>query len=76
MRAFILFAVLTGCAAVEEREARSLEDLVAARQADDRERSAMQRALMDRFLARAATRPTLDFLVISGGGDWGAPALP
>jgi hypothetical protein len=72
MRALILIAVLAGCAAVEEREARSLEELVAARRADDRARAAEQRAVLDRFLARAATKPVLDVLVISGGGDWGA----
>jgi hypothetical protein len=72
IRALTLAALAAGCAAVEERPARSMEDLVASRRADDREREAMQHALMDKFLARAATRPTLDFLVISGGGDWGA----
>jgi hypothetical protein len=62
-----------------------LPDLVAVRRADDLERAIEFRRLIDRFIARAeakadaarkggkGTAPvTLDLLVISGGGDWGA----
>ncbi|HSC93780.1 MAG TPA: patatin-like phospholipase family protein [Burkholderiales bacterium] len=74
-----------GCASVETRPDRSTVDLVAARHADFAARAAETRALMERLVKRAeskvaaykkagpgATPPTIDVLVISGGGDWGA----
>jgi len=74
-----------GCASMPERPARNLEDLFAARQAEDLARADELRALNDRLMARLAAKaeaaakgskgvkpPILDMLVISGGGDWGA----
>jgi predicted acylesterase/phospholipase RssA len=75
-----------GCASSPApRPARTLEALVAARQADDAARLAEGRQLSAKLLERveakleasrkggaATTRPTIDLLVISGGGDWGA----
>ena len=59
------------------------QDLVAARQADDSLRELERRALAERFVAYLEAKadagskdprvpPTVDILVISGGGDWGA----
>jgi predicted acylesterase/phospholipase RssA len=73
-----------GCASVERAD-RTVQDLVAARRADDLRRATELRGLHETFIARveskikaAATapkgtpRPAIDVLVISGGGDWGA----
>ena len=72
-----------GCASVT-RPDRTLEDLVAARRADDAARAAELARLREKFMARieakaaaakgaaGTTPPTIDLLVISGGGDWGA----
>ena len=72
-----------GCASVT-RPDRTLEDLVAARRADDAARAAELARLREKFMARieakvaaakgaaGTTPPTIDVLVISGGGDWGA----
>jgi hypothetical protein len=73
-----------GCASVE-RPQKEPQDLAAVRRADDLERAVEFRRLVDRFIARAeakaeaarkggkGTAPvTIDLLVISGGGDWGA----
>lgn len=78
-------ALLAGCAAPERRPERTMEDLVAARQADLAERTKMARQFMQMLLKRAESKasaaakagkgavpPTIDVLVISGGGDWGA----
>jgi hypothetical protein len=82
----VLAAVVTlgGCASIQ-RPDRAPEEMMAARRADDLARAVDLRRLMDRFLARAeskvsptakggkGTAPvTIDLLVISGGGDWGA----
>jgi len=84
----------------EKRPEQSMDQLLAARRADDEARAAelrqLQGGLMTRIrakvdayqastrpttapasatnatLAGATTRPTVDLLVISGGGDWGA----
>src|SRR3954466_3288946 len=83
----------------EKRPAQSMDQLLAARRADDQARAAegreLQRGLMARIRSKydavatattaratagpttapmtgATTRPTVDLLVISGGGDWGA----
>jgi patatin-like phospholipase len=77
-------SLLAGCASVE-RPQKEFQDLVAVRRADDLERAVELRRLMDKFLARAEAKAnagresgkgaapvTLDLLVISGGGDWGA----
>ena len=71
-------AAVLGCASPPERPQRSLEELVAYRRGDDVARANELRVLSDRFLARIAAKgqggrqPTIDILVISGGGDWGA----
>jgi len=78
-------AVLVGCATTEPRPERTTEDLVAARRADDNARGDEIHGFMEKLLKRAESkaaaaamaggrdaRPTLDVLVISGGGDWGA----
>jgi predicted acylesterase/phospholipase RssA len=73
----LLAAALCGCASAPEREARKPEDLLAERRAHDAARSERGKVLIAQMLARAeikarSSRPTLDLLVISGGGDWGA----
>lgn len=75
-------AVATGCVAyimlrdtAAERAARSTQDLMAARRAEDMARASELRELTSRFLSRMAAKPqpaSLEILVISGGGDWGA----
>jgi predicted acylesterase/phospholipase RssA len=81
--AFLLLALLAGCASPPERPQRSPQDLAAARRADDAIRELERRGFTERFVtyieakADAAakgsrTPPTVDVLVISGGGDWGA----
>ena len=82
--AFAAVSLLAGCASVE-RPQKEPQDLAVVRRADDLERAVELRRLMDKFLARAeakasaareagkgAAPATLDLLVISGGGDWGA----
>jgi predicted acylesterase/phospholipase RssA len=82
---FVAAAVLSlaaGCASEPERAPRTMDDLMAARQADDLSRSNAVRGLSEQLVQRAerkvkaakpgGPRPTLDMLVISGGGDWGA----
>ena len=74
-----------GCASVDTRPDRKLEDLIAARDVDFIERNRQGREIMAKLLTRAeakvhaaakagpaSARPTIDVLVISGGGDWGA----
>ena len=75
-----------GCApSPGPRPVRALEELVAAREADDAARLAEARHLSEKLLKRVeakleasrkggatTTRPTIDLLVISGGSDWGA----
>jgi predicted acylesterase/phospholipase RssA len=73
---------VAGCASAPERAPRTLEDLMAARSADDLSRANDARRLVEQLMQRAerkakaakpgGPRPTIDFLVISGGGDWGA----
>jgi len=75
-------ALFAGCASEPERAPRTMEDLVAARQADDIARRNAARHLSEQLVQRAerkvkagkpgSPRPTIDMLVISGGGDWGA----
>jgi hypothetical protein len=82
--AVTIVPMLAGCASVE-RPQRKVEDLVAVRRADDLARAVELRRLMDKFMARAEAKAsavrkggkgaepaTVDLLVISGGGDWGA----
>jgi hypothetical protein len=75
-----------GCApSPGPRPVRALDELVAARQADDAARFAEARHLSTKLLERVEAKleasrkggattppPTIDLLVISGGGDWGA----
>jgi hypothetical protein len=67
-------AVVLGCASAPERAQRSRQELLVERRSDDLERSLELRRLTEKLMAHVAqkTRPTIDFLVISGGGDWGA----
>jgi predicted acylesterase/phospholipase RssA len=75
-------ALFTGCASEPERAPRTLEDLFAARNADDLSRANSARHLTEQLVERAerkakaakpgGPRPAMDMLVISGGGDWGA----
>jgi hypothetical protein len=69
----LIGTMLVGCAA-ERRPDRPLEDLVAARNADVAARHAQTLAFMEKLLTRAESKrgTTLDMLIISGGGDWGA----
>ena len=78
-------ALVAGGCASTTRPARNMEDLLSARRADDTIRELQTRELMERLVkraeskvrspagaAKAAAQPTIDVLVISGGGDWGA----
>jgi len=75
-------ALAAGCASEPDRAPRTMEDLMAARQADDLARANSARYLSEQLMQRAerkakaakpgGPRPTIDMLVISGGGDWGA----
>jgi hypothetical protein len=66
--------LLAGCASLPERAQRNPVELLASRRADDTQRELERRATMERFVARVEARRggTVDVLVISGGGDWGA----
>ena len=66
--------LLAGCTSLPDRQPRNPQDLAAARRAEDAERALERRALGDRFLALAEAKggATIDILIISGGGDWGA----
>ena len=73
----LLAAALCGCAGAPERQARKQEDLFAERRAQDAARSEGAKRLLAQLLARVEAKArtpgeTLDFLIISGGGDWGA----
>src|SRR4029453_6151844 len=75
--AVLLAVALCGCAGAPERQARKQEDLFAERRAQDAARGEGGKRLLAQMLARAeakarSPRATLDFLIISGGGDWGA----
>jgi len=80
--AFVVLTILRDSA--EDRSARTTQDLMAARREEDIARANELRELITRFLTRLeakaaarskdprAQRLTIDLLVISGGGDWGA----
>ena len=70
----LLLVLLAGCAETPERAKRDPVELLAARRGEDTMRELERREIYDRFLRRAEAKPggTLDVLVISGGGDWGA----
>jgi hypothetical protein len=77
-------AVLAACTSPEKRPERPIAELFAAREADDAARAQLADRLMQTFVKRAETeareaakgsrrsRATIDLLIISGGGDWGA----
>jgi predicted acylesterase/phospholipase RssA len=69
--------VLAGCAGAPERQARKDEDLLAERVADGAARKESSQRLVGQLLGRAEAKArtpgaTIDLLIISGGGDWGA----
>jgi len=81
----VIGTTLIGCASVEKRPDRKVDELFAARKADDAERAKETRQLMQMLLDRVERESeaaaegkkvtkwrTIDVLVISGGGDWGA----
>jgi predicted acylesterase/phospholipase RssA len=70
----VIAAALVGCASSPERTKRSTEELVVERRTDDTQRALELRELTQKLMAHVAqkARPTIDILVISGGGDWGA----
>jgi predicted acylesterase/phospholipase RssA len=83
--ALAIVAMLAAGCATELRTDRTMEDLVSARRAEDTTRELRTRELMERIVkraeskarsaagtAKATAQPTIDVLVISGGGDWGA----
>ena len=78
--ALVLGMMFAGCTSVKRPE-RGLEDLLAARRSYDVEKANLSQHFAEQLLERAemkatdgdtATPPTIDILVISGGGDWGA----
>jgi predicted acylesterase/phospholipase RssA len=73
----VLAAALCGCAGAPERAARTQENLLAERVAQGAAHKEDSKRLIARLLARAEAkartpRSTMDLLIISGGGDWGA----
>jgi hypothetical protein len=76
-------AVLAAACSTPPRPERPTAELFAARDAENAGRASDFNALMEGFLRRAHDKvtaakpgsqppPTLDLLVVSGGGDWGA----
>jgi hypothetical protein len=72
MRYLLLVLLLAACASTPERESRPTDQLFAARNTIDMQRAEAFNGLMGPFLKRAEKEKTLDLLIISGGGDWGA----
>src|SRR5688572_25935099 len=75
--AFLAVAVLAGCAGALERPARNPDELFAERRAQDAARGEASKRLVAQMLARAEAKArspqaTMDLLIVSGGGDWGA----
>src|SRR4051812_45181247 len=76
----LIVILLTGCAPVGVRPARTSEQLMELRARHDAELKEKTQALVagvnERIKARSDAHPNdplvVDFLVISGGGDWGA----
>src|SRR5690242_19727361 len=78
------FALGSGCSSSPTRPQRSTDDLFAARKTEDDARTKAFNGLMGGLLLRAEAKAnaaaklpggapaTLDLLIISGGGDWGA----
>jgi hypothetical protein len=78
VRSCILAAIaagaVLGCGSTDQRPQRSVQDLMEARRVADLARGNELRQLSDKLMTHVASkpRPTVDMLVISGGGDWGA----
>ncbi|HSA89599.1 MAG TPA: patatin-like phospholipase family protein [Burkholderiales bacterium] len=72
--AFAFFALLAACASPPQRPQRDPADLLASRRSEDAQRALERTALIERFLARVEAKAgaTVDVLIVSGGGDWGA----
>jgi len=73
----LLLIAVCACASPPEREARKPEDLFAERVAEGAARREDSKRLIAGLFARAegkarTPRSTMDLLIISGGGDWGA----
>jgi predicted acylesterase/phospholipase RssA len=73
----LIALILLGCAGAPERQAREQEALFAERRAQGVSQRADSNRLLAQLLARAEAkartpRSTMDLLIISGGGDWGA----
>src|SRR3954452_24442935 len=70
---FVLLTVLLASScSMPPRTERSPKDLASARDAADAQRADAFNGLMGPFLKRAESKTTVDLLVISGCGDWGA----
>jgi hypothetical protein len=72
MRSLLLLLILVACASAPDRQPRPTDQLMAARNTIDQQRAEAFNQLMGPFLKRAEKEKTLDLLIISGGGDWGA----
>ena len=75
--AVLLAAALCGCVGAPARQERTQEQLFAERKSLDAARTQAVQHLIATLLARAEAKarspqPTMDFLILSGGGDWGA----
>jgi hypothetical protein len=68
----IAVALLCAACSSPPRQERPPAELFAARESENDVREADFNVLMNGFLARARQKPTLDLLIVSGGGDWGA----
>ena len=80
--ALLSLAFLAACQSPPPRAERPQDELFRARRSDDEARTAEFNVWMNKLLAYASEKvrntpaeagpPTIDVLVISGGGDWGA----
>ena len=81
----VIATMVVSCASVQKRPDRKVDELFAARKADDAARAKETRQFMEMLLERVERESeaaaegkkvtkwrTIDVLVISGGGDWGA----
>jgi len=72
MKRLLPIVVLLAACSTPHRQERPVAELFAARDSEHTVREADLNVLMNGFLGRARQKPTLDLLVVSGGGDWGA----
>jgi hypothetical protein len=80
----ILVLLLASCGGGNTRPPRSTEQLLEARAEADREVASVHESIVTRYVTHMKARqddhaagrtdvpPVIDFLIISGGGDWGA----